>query len=109
MRLAICLPAALRFGMLPPHPVVKQNVGTTNVCRVERYDIEKMLDAHQGDETMYGPINAGATRVPAAREERAAADLHDAVLDEGAALGDKRVPAGKDTIVAIPNRARARR
>ena len=114
MRFAICLllcGCPGMFGMLPPHPKVKvQNVGTANVCRVERqadgYDTEKMLDAHQGDETMYGPINAGSTReFEFPRPAKDAPPLTYTMrfwTCEGAQLGEKRVDAGKDAIVAIP-------
>lgn len=99
------------FGTLPPHPVVKvQNVGTADVCKVERqadgYDKEAMLDAHSGDQTMTGPINAGTIR-----EFEFPRPLKDAPpltytlrfwTCEGAPLTDKRVEAGHDAMVAIP-------
>jgi hypothetical protein len=99
------------FGMLPPHPVVKvQNVGNADVCKVERqadgYDKEPMLDAHSGDQTMSGPINAGAIKeFEFPRPVKDAPPLMYTLrfwTCEGAPLTDKRVAAGKDSIVAIP-------
>lgn len=99
------------FGMLPPHPVVKvQNVGNADVCKVERqadgYDKEPMLDAHEGDQTMGGPITAGAIKeFEFPRPEKNAAPLTYTLrfwTCQGAPLSEKRVEAGHDAIVAIP-------
>ncbi len=99
------------FGMLPPHPVVKvQNVGSTSICRVDRqadgYDIEKMLDAHDGDPGSTGSINAGTIRdfeFPRPVEHAAPVTYTLRFWTcAGAPLTDKRVAAGKDAIVAVP-------
>ena len=100
------------FGTLKPHPVVKvQNVGSAQICRVERqadgYDKEELLRTYASDSSsMSGPIGPSAIRdFEFPRPVKDAPPLAYTMrfwTCEGGPLTDKRVMAGESATITVP-------